>query len=362
MEREITIYDIAKELNVAPSTVSRALTNSKLISPPTRKRILDKAQELGYRHNSFASNLRKQKSHTIGILLHDLNSNFITSVLSGIETVTNKEGYDIIIAHSAGDFEKELANAHNLFHKRVDGLIASLTDTSNDLEHFKIFAEKNIPVIFFDRANENSDKTHVIIDNCRCGYLATQHLVEQGCKRIAILTADLAQNVFFQRHRGYRDALFDANLAYNNEWVLVKDLTENSGITAAQEILKMDPMPDGLFVTNDFIAAICMHELKRHGVRIPEDIAIVGFNNESISKITEPQLSTINYPGKDMGEITARNLIDHLKNVSTITSTNRITVKSELIVRDSSIKKTEVIPPAENIRKVEPPIGFNNDL
>ncbi len=118
-------------------------------------------------------------------------------MLSGIENVTNKEGYDIIIAHSAGDFEKEVANAHNLFHKRVDGLIASLTNTSADLDHFTIFAEKNIPVIFFDRANENSEKTHVIIDNCRCGYLATQHLVQQGCQRIALLTSDLTQNVFF---------------------------------------------------------------------------------------------------------------------------------------------------------------------
>ncbi len=339
MNKEITIYDIAKALDVSPSTVSRALKNNKLISNTTRKMILDKAVELGYRHNSFASNLRKQKSHTIGVLLHDLNSNFITSVLAGIEHVTTKEGYDIIIAHSANDFEKEIANANNLYHKRVDGLIASLTNTSSDLDHFKIFFEKKIPVLFFDRVNENSDKTHVIIDNCRCGYLATQHLIEQGCKHIAILTADLTQNVFFQRHRGYVDALYDAGIEYNKELVLEKDLSEESGLEAAHEILQMNPLPDGIFITNDFVAAVCMHELKRNGINIPEDIAVVGFNNESISKIVEPQLTTINYPGKSMGELTARNLIDHLKNVSTITSTNRITVKSELIVRESSIKK-----------------------
>ncbi len=339
MNREITIYDIARELDVSPSTVSRALKNNKLISHSTRKLILDKAAEMGYRHNSFASNLRKQKSHTIGVLLHDLNSNFITAVLAGIENVTTKEGYDIIIAHSANDFEKEIANANNLFHKRVDGLIASLTDTSNDLEHFKIFFEKNIPVIFFDRVNENSDQTHVIIDNCRCGYLATKHLIDQGCKRIAILTADLTQNVFFQRHRGYADALFDAGIAYHEDLVLEKDLREESGLEAALEILQMNPLPDGLFITNDFVAAVCMHELKRNGINIPGDIAVVGFNNESISKIVEPQLTTINYPGKSMGEISARNLIDHLKNVSVITSTNRITVKSDLIIRESSLKK-----------------------
>jgi LacI family transcriptional regulator len=339
MNREVTIYDIARELDVAPSTVSRALTNSNLISYFTKKKILDKANELGYRHNRFASNLRKQKSHTIGVLLHDLNSHFITAVLSGIEKVTTKEGYDIIIAHSANHFEKELANTTNLFHKRVDGLIASLTDTNSNLDHFHIFFKKNIPVIFFDRANENSDKTHVIIDNCRCGYLATQHLIEQGCRQIAILTSDLTQNVFFQRHRGYADALFDAGIEYNKNLVLSKDLTELSGIIAAHELLQMDPVPDGLFVTNDFVAAACMYELKRQGVNIPEDIAVVGFNNESISKIIDPQLSTINYPGKDMGEIAARNLIDDLKKLSTIDATNRITVKSELIVRGSSLRK-----------------------
>jgi len=339
MNKEITIYDIARALDVSPSTVSRALKNNKLISHSTRKLILDKAVEMGYRHNSFASNLRKQKSHTIGVLLHDLNSNFITAVLAGIENITTKEGYDIIIAHSANDFEKEIANANNLYHKRVDGLIASLTNTSSNLDHFKIFFEKNIPVLFFDRVNENSDKTHVIIDNYKCGYLATQHLIEQGCKRIAILTADLTQNVFFQRHRGYVDALYDAGIEYDKEFVLEKKLSEESGQEAAHEILRMNLIPDGLFITNDFVAAVCMHELKRNGIKIPEDIAVVGFNNESISKIVEPQLTTINYPGKNMGEISARNLIDHLKNVSTITSTNRITIKSELIIRESSMKK-----------------------
>jgi LacI family transcriptional regulator len=325
-------------LDMAASTVSRALTNSTLINPQTKKKILDKAAELGYRHNRFASSLRKQKSHTIGISLHDLNSNFMTSVLAGIENITAREGYDIIIAHSADDFDREVANVQNLFHKRVDGLIASLTNTSHNLDHYKIFFDKEIPVVFFDRVDESSDQTHVNIDNYRCGYIATQHLISQGCRRIALLTADLQQNVFFQRHRGYSDALYDAQIAYSKDFVFVKDLKEESGIQAAREILRMDPMPDGIFVTNDFVAAVCMQELKRNGIQVPRDIAIVGFNNEAISKIVEPQLTTIHYPGTSMGEIAARNLIDHLKNVSTITSTNRITVKSELVIRGSSLR------------------------
>lgn len=339
MAKEITIYDIARELKLSAATVSRGLKNSDVISKNTRKRILDKAEELGYRHNSFASNLRKQKSHTIGVLLHELNSNFITSVLAGIEKVTTESGYDIIIAHSAENYEKEVANANNLFHKRVDGVIASLSFTTKNLDHFKVFFEKNIPVIFFDRVDENSENTHVIIDNYKCGYVATQHLIEQGCRKIAMLTANLKRNVYAKRHKGYTDALYDAGIEYKKNLVLVKDLSEESAIEAAHELLKISPLPDGLFVTNDFIAAVCMQELKRHGVRVPEDIAIVGFNNDAISKIIDPQLTTINYPGKDMGEITARNLINHLKGAGNIATTNRIIVKSELLIRESSLKK-----------------------
>lgn len=339
MAKEITIYDIARELNLSPATVSRGLKNSKVISKLTVKRILEKAEQLGYRHNSFASSLRKQKSHTIGIILHELNSNFITSVLAGIEKVTAEAGYDIIIAHSGESYEKEVSNATNLFHKRVDGVIASLSFTTKNLEHFKLFFEKNIPVIFFDRVDESSENTHVIIDNYKSGYVATEHLVQQGCKRIALLTSNLKRNVYAQRHRGYTDALYDAGLEYNKNMVLVKDLSEESALEAAHEILKMKPVPDGLFVTNDFEAAVCMQELKRHGMRVPEDIAIVGFNNDAISKIIEPQLSTINYPGKDMGEIAARNLVNHLKGVGNIATTNRIIIKSELIVRESSVRK-----------------------
>jgi LacI family transcriptional regulator len=342
MTRDITIYDIARALKLSAATVSRGLKNSKVISKPTRKRIIEKAEELGYRHNNFASSLRKQRSHTIGVLLHELNSNFITSVLAGIEKVTTEAGYDIIIAHSAENYEKEVANALNLFHKRVDGVIASLSFTTKGLDHFKLFFEKGIPVIFFDRVEENSENTHVIIDNYRCGYIATEHLIAQGCKRIVTLTANLKRNVYAQRHRGYTDALFDAHIPYDKSLVIVKDLSEGSALEAAGEILKLDPRPDGLFVTNDFIAAVCMQELKRNGIKVPEDIAIVGFNNDVISKIIDPQLSTINYPGRDMGEITARNLIDHLKGVGNIATTNRIIIKSELIIRESSLKNKRV--------------------
>lgn len=338
-KKDITIYDIAQKLDLSSATVSRALQDHPAINKNTRKKIQDAAKELGYRHNNFASSLRKQKTNTIGVIVHELNSNFITSVLAGIEKVTTQAGYDLIIAHSSESFEKEAANALNLFHKRVDGLIASLAFDTKGLDHYKQYEEKAIPVIFFDRVEEKSDSTKVIIDNYKCGYQATQHLIEQGCKRIVLVTANLKRNVYAQRHKGYTDALFDNGIAYTKEYVLIKDLSEQCGVEAALQILKMKPLPDGAFITNDFSAAVCMQTLKEHGVRIPEDIAVVGFNNDAISKIIEPQLTTVHYPGIDMGEIAARNLINHLKGISNINHTNTIVVRSELIIRKSSLKK-----------------------
>jgi LacI family transcriptional regulator len=339
MGKEITIYDIARELGLSTATVSRALSNNSVISKVTTERILQKAEEMGYRYNNFAGNLKKQKSHTIGIILHRLNSNFIASVLAGIEKITTEAGYDIIITHSAESYEQEVANTINLFHKRVDGLIASLSFSTENLDHFNPFFKKNIPVIFFDRVDENSERTHVIIDNYKGGYIATKHLVEQGCRRIVLFTSSLNRNVYEQRHRGYSDALFDSGIEHDRELVLVKDISEESALRAAHEILRMDPMPDGLFVTNDFEAAVCMQELKRHGVIVPDDIAIVGFNNDTISKIIDPQLTTINYPGKDMGEIVARNLLNQLNGLGSISTTNRIIVNSDLIIRESSVRR-----------------------
>jgi LacI family transcriptional regulator len=337
--REVTIYDIAKKLNISTATVSRGLQDHPAVSKQTKKKIVEMVKQMGYRSNHFARNLRQQLTKTIGIIVHELNSNFITSVLAGIEKVTTEAGYDLIIAHSSESFKKEQANAENLFHKRVDGLIASLSFDTTDLDHFKPFTEKGVPVIFFDRVEQDGNNSVVIIDNAQCGYVATQHLIEQGCKRIAHITSSLKRNVYSQRYKGYRDALFDNDIPFDEKLLLVNDLTEKAGIDSALQILKMKPLPDGIFITNDFVAAVCMRTLKEHGIVIPDDIAIVGFNNDTIGKLIEPTLTTINYPGLDIGEIAARNLINHLKNISDIHQTNTIIVRSDLIVRNSSLKK-----------------------
>ena len=338
-KKEVTIYDIAQLLDLSTATISRALKDHPAISKVTKKKIQDAAKEMGYRHNNFASNLRKQKTNTIGIIVHELNSNFITSVLAGIEKISTEAGYDLIITHSSESFKKEAANVLNLFHKRVDGIIASLSFDTKGLDHFQPFFDKNIPVIFFDRVEEGSDNAKVVIDNYKSGYQATNHLIEQGCKKIVIVTANLNRNVYSQRFKGYKDALFDHSIPFDESLVLIKDLSEKCGREAALQIMEMHPMPDAAFITNDFSAAVCIKTLKEYGYRIPEDIAIVGFNNDAISKIVEPQLTTIDYPGIDIGEIAARNLIAHLKGDIKITQTNTIIVKSELIIRQSSLRK-----------------------
>ncbi|MDB5192879.1 MAG: LacI family transcriptional regulator [Segetibacter sp.] len=338
-DKEITIYDIADKLKISAATVSRGLQGNTAVSAKTRKRIVDKAKELGYRSNNFASNLRKNKTHTIGVLMHELNSTFMLSVLSGIEKVIAETDYDIIIAHSAESGEKEVANAHNLFHKRVDGLIASLAFDTPDLSHFEQFVSKKIPIIYFDRVEENNGGTKVIINNFKAGYDVTKHLIEQGCKRIAHITGSLTRNVYDQRYKGYMSALEEFKIKYDDKLVIVNDLKKDSCITATKQLLQMKQPPDALFVTNDFSAAICIQTLKEAGIKVPADIAVAGFNNDTVSTIIEPRLTTINYSGFNVGGTAAQMLINHLKGNININFTNTVVLNSELIVRESTLRK-----------------------
>ena len=338
-QKEITIYDIAEQLKISAATVSRALSGSKVVSATTRKRINDKAKEMGYRSNNFASNLRKKNTHTIGVLMHELNSTFMLSVLSGIEKVIGQTAYDIIIAHSAESGEKEVQNAHHLFHKRVDGLIASLAFDTPDLSHFDEFVKKNIPIIYFDRVEEKNGGANVIIDNFKAGFEVTQHLIEQGCTRIAHITGNLSRNVYDQRFKGYMAALKKNKIRFDEKLVIINDLKKESCCAAAMQLMQMKQMPDGLFVTGDFGAAICIQTFKEAGLKVPADIAVAGFNNDTISTIIEPKLTTINYSGFNVGETAAQMLIDHLKGNINILMTSTVTLNSELIVRESSLRK-----------------------
>ena len=347
-EQEVKLLDIARELNLSESTVSRAMKNHPAISKITIEKVQALAKERGYRTNNFASNLaRNQKTKTIGVIVHKLNSYFITTALSTIESLTSQAGYDLIIAQSSESDRSEISNANNLFQKRVDGLIVTLVYSTENLDHFEPFIKKGIPVVFFDRVDEGSKGTKVIIDNKKGGYKATEHLIEQGCKRIVIVTACIDGAVpedritgTAQRYAGYREALKAHKIRYKDEYLIVMDFNhEDDGIRAAAQILAMDPLPDGLFITNDFHAITCMKELRKAGIRIPEDIAVVGFNNDFMSKITEPELTTIDNPAMEMGEIVAKHLLQQLNGNIPVTTTNKILLESKLIVRASSLRK-----------------------
>jgi len=335
-EKEITIYDIARKLNISIATVSRALQDDPVVNKKTKKKIFDLAEEMGYRSNHFARNLRNQRTDTIGVIVPRLNSYFMSTIIAGMENVANSNGYNLIISQSSESVKKEIANAKTLFNNRVDGLLVSLSYDTEELSHFDPFFKKNIPVIFFDRVEQHDSSTNILIDNRQAAYEATHHLAQQGCKRIVHITAMPKRNVYIDRLHGYKQALADCGLPFREEYVIVNNLSIEAGAEAAEIIRNMDPMPDGIFVANDNCAVGTLVPLKQAGIRIPDDIAVVGFNNDPVSKVVEPNLTTINYPGYEMGEVAARNLINHLNGTAPIHSTNSIILRSELCIRDSS--------------------------
>jgi LacI family transcriptional regulator len=337
--KEITIYDIAKFLNISATTVSRGLKDHPAINKNTRKKIAEAAKHLGYRSNTFASSLRSKKTNTIGVIVPRLNSHFMSSALAGMEDAASKENYNLIISQSLENAEKEIANAHTMFNNRVDGLLASLAYDTENIDHFAPFFKKGIPVVFFDRIYPHSDSTSIIIDNYKAAYEVTKHLIEQGCRRIMHLGGNLLRNVYADRLKGYKQALRDHNMPFDEKkMLLISRLNEEAGTKAAEHIIKMNSKPDGIFSANDTAAVFCMMKLKEAGIRIPADIAFAGFNNDPISKIVDPNLTTVNYSGYDVGEAAVTSLINHLNGISNIKTTNMIILRSDLIIRGSSLK------------------------
>lgn len=338
-EREVTIYDIARELNISATTVSRGLQDHPTISKKTKKKIFDLAERLGYRSNHFARSLRNQKTNTFGIIVPRLNSHFMSSVIAGIENAANEQGYSLLIAQSSESSAKEASSVRTMFDSRVDGLLVSLAVDTADLSHFDHFFKKNIPVIFFDRVMQHENSVNILIDNRQAAYNATRHLIEQGCRKIMHITAPVLQNVYKDRLKGYKEALSEYKIRFREEYVVITDLSQEAGAEVAKTILKMKTLPDSVFAANDSCAVGCMLALKEQGIRIPQDIAFVGFNNDPVTKVIEPHLTTINYSGYEMGQVAARHLINHVRDVSFVSSTNTIILRSELIVRGSSLKK-----------------------
>ena len=336
--KEITIYDIANRVGVSSATVSRALKNHPAINEKTKKRVLDVAKELGYQVNTFASNLRNNRSNTVGLIVPRLNSMFMSDVIAGIEEVVNNAGYNLIISQSLESYNKEKFNAETMFNSRVDGLLVSLAYDTTKTDHFTPFIKKGIPLIFFDRVPDIEKCPTIIIDNFKAAYDVTSHLINREAKRILHITGNLAQNVYSDRFKGFKQALLDNSLPFNETNLMVTDLSAKAGTEVATEIMKMPLKPDAVFVSSDTCAVSCMLQLKKEGIKIPDDILFAGFNNDFISSMIEPNLTTVNYKGYEMGIITAQTLINQLNKNLNFGIAQSIVIRHELIIRDSSGK------------------------
>lgn len=335
--KEITIYDIARALNISASTVSRGLNNHPHVRQDTRKKIITAAREMEYQRNKFATNLRQKCTNTIGVVVPRLNSYFQSRVIAGIEKVANQSGYHLIISQSLESLKNEIASISTMFNARIDGLIVSIACNTRNLKHFDILFKKKIPVVFFDRFIEHPDCISVVIDNYKAGYEATMHLIDQGCRRIIYIGGNLYSNVYADRLSGYKKSLEDNGIDYFNNLIFTDELNEQTGIEAVKKILNMKTLPDGIFTANDVTAATIICKLKDAGISIPGDIAVVGFNNDLVSRVIAPDLTTIHYPGLEMGEIAASTLINRLNN-SQSANLSTIVIQHHLIIRQSSLK------------------------
>lgn len=337
--KEVTIYDIAKKLNISAATVSRGLKDHPGINKNTKKLILNAAAEMGYCYNSFAGNLRKKSSSIIGVIVPRLNSNFMSDVIAGIEKVVNEANYNLIISQSLESMQKEMSNAKAMFNNRVDGLLVSLAYDTTNVSHFESFIERGIPVVFFDRTYEHNKIPCIYIDNFKAAYEITSHLIEQGCERIAHISGNQLRNVYTDRFRGYRQALEDHNLQFENDMLIINDLSAAAGRRAAEAILEMKDRFDAVFVANDHCAISCMQTLKKAGIKIPSDIAFAGFNNDPMACVVEPNLTTIDYKGFEMGDLAAKIMINHLIENDDLMHTHSLILRSELVIRESSLRK-----------------------
>jgi len=342
--KKTTIHDIANELGITASTVSRALKDNPRISDSTKKSVLKMAEKLNYQPNNIAAALRKGKSNIIGVIIPMADRDFFASVIRGIEEVVNKSGYRVIISQSNDSPEKEKSNIKALLESQVDGILASYAKETTDFEHYKEIANQGTPLILFDRLHETLESLQVrsvVIDDYLGAYKATEHLIGQGCKRIVHFSGPQHVSIYKERRRGYEEALKRNNIPVDKSLILESNLKLDAGRRLGEELLKWDTLPDAIFSASDYGAVGAMEVLKKHNVKIPEDVAIVGFSNESFTSFVEPGLTTIDQHGEKMGRIAAELFLDQMNKKGSSLSQSKTVLNPELIIRGSSLKKKD---------------------
>ncbi|MFC2186253.1 LacI family DNA-binding transcriptional regulator [Peijinzhouia sedimentorum] len=331
-----TIHDIAEQLNITASTVSRALNDNPRISDATKKLVHKMARQLNYQPNNIASALRSGKSKLIGVVVPTTNRNFFSSVARGIDDVANKLNYQVIISQSYDSYEKEVQNIEALMSARVDGIIASVSKNTENFDHFKRVMDKGIPLVLFDRITNELDVSQVVIDDYQGAYQIVEHLIQQGYKRIAHFTSPKKINIYKERLRGYLDALFDHNIEPDPALIVESNMQLEDGKNSMIELFERNVPFDAVFSSSDYAAMGAMQVLKQNGKRIPQDVGVAGFGNEPFTSFTDPSLTTVDQVNISMGHVAAETFFDLLQNPKKATIQQKTVLKPEVIFRDST--------------------------
>jgi len=323
-------------LNLSTSTVSRALSDHSDVSASTRNAVRQLADELNYQPDPIAVSLKQRKSKVIGLIIPRIVNRFFSKALAGIQAVVNEHGYNIIISQSDESLSIEKANVEALLANRVDGMIVSLSKETIDADHFNKVINTETPIIFFDRVNEDLNTSRVIIDDYEASYKAVEHLIDQGCKRIAHIAGP--PNLFNSRKRleGYKDAIRDHGLFLDKKLIVFSSFQSDEVKPYTDYLLSLKSPPDGIFAVNDNSAVEMMHYIKQVGLSIPKDIAIIGFNNEVIDSFLDPPLSSVNSPAEQLGRRAAELLFCHIQDEELPATCD--VIKSKLVIRESSLK------------------------
>lgn len=336
---QTTIKDIARKLGVANSTVSRALHNHPDVNADTKKAIIEIATHLEYQPNQLAYNLVKSQSKIIGMLVPEFYHVFFPTVIIGAQEVLTKAGYRMIIMQSNESYEDEVYNTNTLISSRIDGLIVSLTKETNNYEHFKAFEKRDIPMVFFNRYCDEIKAHKITVDDYRGAFMAVEHLIENGYKRIAHLAGPKNLTLSQERLRGYTDALAKHHIPLDRKLIIHSDLSEEKAKIYANYFFEMAQPPDAIFAVNDPSAIQIILAARLKGIRVPEELGIVGFSDDPISSFIEPGLTTVSQPTLEIGRLAAKKVVELIEQAPPQEQNQISKLDTQLIIRGSSGKR-----------------------
>ena len=335
-KKRTTLKDIASVLSISTAAVSKALNDDMRISVKTRKAVKQVAKELNYQPNHLASALRKGKSNLVGVILPRTNSSFFSSVVENMEEVLNKAGYNIIITQSNESFEKECKNIDTLLYTQVDGIIASMANETVDLSYYEKIKSNGIPLILFDRGENDLNVDYVGINDYDSSHMIIEHLVAKGCKRIAHIGGYRRTRIFNNRIRGYIDAIKKHDLPHDDELLIESSLTLEDGRRQMKKLLALKNRPDAVYVASDYAALGALQILNERGIKVPEEIKLVGFGNEPFTSLVTPSITSVSQHSEQIGRLAAETFLGYVEKDVVVQSLNKIILDSELIVRSSS--------------------------